>query len=130
MGLPSLKRVSFEDYPGAPDWFRSFLEVLNPFLNDVTTQAATQTRQYATLTVETAATLDDTFANSRIRVKNRLGSKPMEVRVARVTPKSSGDSITSAVGVVWDLLGTGEIRILGLPGLNTSKTYEVVLAIE
>lgn len=130
MPRPSLKRVSFEDFAGAPDWFRSFLEVLNPFLNDVTSEAAIETRQYETLTVNTAASLPDTFANSRIRVKNRLRSKPMCVWVARVTPKTSGDSLASAVGVVWELLGSDEIRILGLPGLNTSKTYEVVLAIE
>lgn len=136
MPVPKLKAISAEDFQDAPEWFRKFIETLNPFLTDVTNlltgrlTAENLQRQVSTITVVTAASVPDTFANSRVRVKNKLAAKPIEVRIGQIVPKSQGDTLTAAVGLTWDYLQTGEIRIKGMPGLNASKTYDVTLVIE
>ena len=95
--VPQLSSLSADDYPDAPEWFRQFLETLNPFVGD-TTQALSGglnkdniARQYETLTIETRAFAADTFANGAVQIKNRLSTKPTAVIVCQVYPQANID---------------------------------------
>lgn len=130
--VPTLKRISSEDFGEAPEWFRRFLDVLNPFLGDTSrafTANATR-RQVETFRLDTKSSLATTFASNAVQVKNKLPTKPIEVRCGQVFCRTAGDSITTATSVQWELLQNGLIRINYITGLNTSKSYDITLIIE
>ena len=135
---PSLRRVSVEDYSEAPEWFKRFLTVLNPFLTDTAValtgglDAINLRRQTHTLTLTTEATLANTFTRGKgVLIANRLGTKPTEVRIGQIYPKTSGDALTAAVGLpVWELTSDNLIKIKYIGGLNVSCTYDITLVIE
>lgn len=92
MAGPRLKRVMREDFQEAPDWFARFLDTLNPFLGDTTSTLAGNLtrenlrRQVETIRIETGVSIPATFAGGLVRVKNKLGAKPTEVRIGQVSP--------------------------------------------
>lgn len=129
---PTLKRIAGDQFEDAPEWFVQFLEQLNPFLGDTTEAltAANNKRQVETFRLNTLATLSATFANDAVKVKNRLQTKPKEVRIGQIFPRTAGDAITAATSVQWELLQSGLIRINYIAGLNTSKAYDITLIVE
>jgi hypothetical protein len=129
---PKLQRINAEDFGDAPDWFRQFLDVLNPFLGDTTRAFSNNNtmKQIETFRIDTLSTLAATFAGNAVQLKNKLPGKPVEIRVGQVFCRTAGDSITSATSVQWDLLQNGLIRISYITGLNVSKSYDVTLIVE
>lgn len=92
MAGPSLRRVDGGDFSEAPDWFKRFLDTVNPFFNDTTSALAggldrsNFRRQLETFRIDTQATLSSTFSDGKIRIKNKLGVPPREVRVGQIYP--------------------------------------------
>lgn len=88
---PKLKRINAEDFSDAPDWFRRFIDVINPFLGDTTSafQAANLVKQVETFRIVTTATVSDAFSSNKVQVKCKLRTKPVSVRVGQIYPLTS-----------------------------------------
>lgn len=104
MAGPTLKRISGEDYPEAPDWFHQFLDTINPFLGATSNTlsgnltSANFKRQIETFHIDTQSNVSATFSSGAIQVKNKLGVKPVEVRIGQIYPRTSGATL---VGDQW-----------------------------
>lgn len=141
---PSLKRVNGDDFSDAPDWFRRFLDTLNPFLGDTTDgfAAGNYKRQVEKFVLTTGPTVSSAFTSGSILVKNKLRTKPTEVRVGQLFNRGAGGVIEDAwhtvtsftnswaqygdftygtIGYYKDALGTVHLRGLLASGtLNTA----------
>lgn len=133
---PQLRQLSTADYPEAPPWFRRFLSQMSPFTAQVTDALGGQLgaenlrKQVETVRLKTRAVLLDTFEGGRVRLKNRLGVKPTEVRIARVVPESIDGTEDSIGAPFWTLVAGGDVRIDYVPGLRVSSEYTLVFVIE
>jgi len=86
--VPVLSRLSREDFKEAPEWFGRFLDLLSPFVGDVSGAlgSADSRQQFEPMTLTTAASLEATFASGRVAFKNRLGVAPRKVSLVRCLP--------------------------------------------
>ena len=91
---PPLKTPAFsgEDYQEAPSWFERFTKTLSPYLSDVTgalngnIDKQNLKRTIKTSALNTAASLEATFASNKVQIKSGIG-RPTEVR-AVISPKT------------------------------------------
>lgn len=90
--IPSLKRVAGEDYPDAPEWFRRFLDTINPFLGDTVQgfSSSQSAKQVETFRLDTTGNVSDAFANGAVKLKNKLQTKPASVRAAQIFNRTAG----------------------------------------
>lgn len=91
--IPNVKRLTKEDFPEAPEWFERYLETTNSFFGDVTNALGSQiTRNNLSIQTEsfqitTLTNPSDSFANGLVTIKNKLGRKPIELRLSQVLVK-------------------------------------------
>ena len=137
--VPSLSRIAREDFQEAPDWFGRFLDLLSPFVGDVSgalggqLDGANLRKQFEPLSLTTSAVLEATFAGGRVTFKNRLGVSPRKVILARCIPAEMHASFAGAspIGLpIWDLNSAGLIRIRHIAGLAPSTKYELTFEVE
>ena len=132
---PKLRNVPMEDFKDAPEWFQRYLQVLNPFLADVTdslngnlTSVNFKRQDEPPFILKTEATVADTFSEGKLKIKNRLGVTPTVVTLAQCEPLD-GDSPTPGLPL-WQYLQNGLIQIDNIPGLNASKSYRLSFRVE
>lgn len=129
MGAPKLKRVSSEEYQDAPDWFRRFLDTLNPFLGDVSSTLGGGSigrellrQQVETFRIDTESSLTNTFTNTKVAFKNKLGVKPVSVRVGQIYSRTAAPVTEEAWNVVT-AFSNGWLDYISLDGQFGSVAY-------
>jgi hypothetical protein len=128
------RRLTMEDFPGAPAWAEQLFLQLNEALLPVTEAFARRlTRHenmlagYRELTITTRDTPADAFP---VVVKVDVELKPSAVWVGKVEVLKGQDAQTAAVGFRWRVSERGGIEVLAMPGLEANCTYRVTLVYE
>ena len=133
--MPTLKRIGEELFRGAPDWFRRFLAVLNPFLDAVylalsrqltfQENIASQIREF-TFTTKSTYTSGDFDV---LRFSTGLSERAIGVVLLQVNEIADSEPvIQSAVSLNW-IESQGSIVVRYVAGLENSKKYGLRLLI-
>lgn len=128
-GLPTQRRLSKEDFPGAPSWFDRAIGVLNGFMQDVYQALAGNLTFGANVSgmikvftlIAGAAATDNTFTFTQSLKKRPEGCIP--IQVTALTDNYS--PVASAVGLSWRLNSDGQVVIDAITGLTNGTTYEI-----
>jgi len=128
-GLPTQRRLSREDFPGAPSWFDVVMGVVNGFMNDVylalngtLTFGANVSGLIKSFRITAGATADtNTFTFTHAMKK-----KPEGVILIAVTAVTNNYApVTSAVSLSWRMNDVGQIVIDAITGLTNGTIYDV-----
>ncbi len=126
--LPKLRVLSAADYPDAPVWFRSFLDVLNDFLNDVQINLGANKVCWRTFTFNAATDIPE---SGEFSVTHDLKGRVDGVSVQRCEDLTTGGVITGAVWPNWTSSSDGNrVIIRYLTGLAATRSYRITLKIE
>jgi hypothetical protein len=128
--LPSIQRVKYEDYKGAPDWFAQFLNTLNLYLtaaynifNGGITYSNLGVIQPFTFTFTPGSTAGFKFANPLIQA-------PQNVIIGNVYITGDTSSHpTGAVTLFWHY-ANGFIFVDAIPGLTNGTNYTLSVTIQ
>lgn len=129
--LPTIQTFKIENYPGAPDFFRNFLQSLNLFVDPVyqvlnggvSYQNLTIPKLF-TKTITSPATGDTTFSFT-----NPLRITPSCVVLGNVYEDGDPSAHpTDATCVYWHF-SQGTIYVDNIPNLTAATTYVITLAV-
>jgi len=129
--LPTSHQFKFEDYKGAPEFFRQFLNSLNLFvdpvyqlLNGGITYQNLVIPQLFTKTITSPASGDVTF-----NFTNPLKILPSAVLLGNIYVQGNRSSHPTDAAVVYWHESQGLIYVDNITNLSTSTTYVVTLVV-
>lgn len=128
--LPSIQRIKYEDYKGAPDWFGQFLNTLNLYLT-ATYNIFNRGISYSNLGVIQPFTFTFTPGTTTgFKFTNPLIQAPQNVIVGNVyLTGNTANHPAAAVTLYWHY-ANGFIFVDSLPGLTTGINYTVSVTIQ
>ncbi len=132
-GVPRFKRLSVEDYKGAPEWVEPMFRTLNEVVGGVVDGMSRRlTRSQNFLASEAVArefkTANHASDTEPATVKPDISVRPRHVVLSKLE-KVSGGKITTAFSMSWRLLQTGEIE-LTFQGLEADTDYRFSITYE
>lgn len=129
--LPTNRRFKFEDFPSAPQWFSTFLQALNLFIDPVY-QILDGGIGYQNLVVpKTFTKVITTPASGSVTFNftNPLKITPSAVLLGNVYVNGQPSSHPSSPAVVYWHYSQGTIYVDNVTNLSTSTTYSITVVV-
>jgi len=132
MKFPSIKKLSREDFPDAPDWFGKVTDALNPFM-EATFQAfnrnVTDEENIACQIYDLVYRTPSTYPTAdKVSFQRTLKTKATGLTVLQCVEKTTYTPAAGPVYVPW-VDNNGQITLSSITGLEASKTYLIRLRV-
>lgn len=121
---PRFRALSREDFPGAPEWFDTFIVSYNEAVGglvDALDQGLTRGENFASRAKVGIAFRSPASGGAVVTFANELATTPQHVWPTKLTRKD-GTAIASAFSLAWSLTSRGTIQCTVL-GLVASTDY-------
>ena len=130
--IPSIRRLTVEDFPDQKEWIGKLLQPLNQFMDEVAAGlnknlefGANIQAQIKVLEFQTRAVVADTFP---LYFKYTLPKRPEGCFVAKAEENDAAPAtLATAVWADWEVTQDNQIKIKNLTGLAVSQKYKVTL---